>query len=227
MVGHAAIVNRDFAMATLNLNEGNTTYVADTNTDIGKGWYEYDTATQWDIVGGALSRNFGNLANAGRSVAQIFSDDLAANNYTFSFDYVWQSTDTEGDIWVQLYLYDNVPGTADLTYATRMDLTGATQFTTPTGNADWSISALATSGNLVAPQTTGSTISLPFTLSSSMGVGDLLGIRIGALNAGGSATGTLTFDNFSIAAVPESGTFALLAGFAALGLMVIRRRTRA
>jgi MYXO-CTERM domain-containing protein len=42
--------------------------------------------------------------------------------------------------------------------------------------------------------------------------------------AGSSA---LIVDNVSVAAIPEPSAFAALAGFAALGLVALRRRTRA
>jgi hypothetical protein len=42
----------------------------------------------------------------------------------------------------------------------------------------------------------------------------------------GNQTGTLQFDNFSVTAIPEPSTWAALFGIAALGVVMIRRRSR-
>lgn len=222
-VSRADIVDGGFASGTL-ISAG--TYIAASDTNIDQGWYEYDNGTQWDVVGGVLTRNFANLGNGGRSVAQIFSADFAAGNYIFDFEYNWTSTDTSGDIWVQLYLYDNLSGSSSLSYQDRMDLTGATQFTTPTGSANFSITELATSSNLIGSGTSGSfsSILIGFNLASDMGSGDLLAVRIGALNAGGDASAILQFDNvFDI--IPEPATFSMF-GMGGLGAWIIGRSLR-
>jgi hypothetical protein len=50
----------------------------------------------------------------------------------------------------------------------------------------------------------------------------------GAANGAGPVTsGTITFDNLSVSSIPEPSTYAALAGLAALGLVVLRRRRAA
>lgn len=217
----ALVLDGDFASGTMSIPTASHTYIADTGSYIDAGWFNYPTTSPWSISGGALTRSFASGGNGGRSIGQLISASLVAGNYTFDFDYTWLSTDTAGDIWVQLYLYDNPSGSATLAYNDRMDLTGATEFTTPSG-ANFTISELATSGNLIAAQTAGTTAHIAFNLASSMGTGDLLGIRIGTLNAGGQTDATLTFDNIGISPVPEPATAGIFI-LGSLGVWITRR----
>jgi len=85
------------------------------------------------------------------------------------------------------------------------------------GNVSFTGSVLTAGGTLI-----GSAQTLSDTTSAVTGLGQV-GIRLGA----SSASSLTRMDNFSITAIPEPSTYALLGGVGALGLALVTRRKRA
>lgn len=185
-----------------------------------------------------------NAANTSSLFAQAFTLNFSLNIGTISASTgsqvqlsLGQSTSSDGNHWTR-FVYNNgtlqlVTGTGAATSDTAVNLGSYTSFS-PLGSyinvsisidpathkyTNVSIAGTATSQNLTSAVLASNGGTVPWTSSLGNPSASLLAFM------GSNDTGTVYFDNISVSAIPEPGSFALLAG-GAIGFVAVSRRRR-
>lgn len=213
MVSANLIPDGDLASGTVKPANNNDRF-ADQEAHVDDGFF-YGSWTEdaWTVTGGRLVRDFSLSGNSPRGVGAIWNAEHAAGNYALQFDYEWDSTDTTGNLIVEIYSYRDLGLDAHsiwgLVYADRMEVGNSHTFTPINGGNSNFEKTLLSSVNLATyGVTTGvETYQLAFVLAEPLlapagdfTYGDRLALRIYAENLGGDASGLLAFDNFQIVA---------------------------
>lgn len=221
----AGLVNGDFSANDLLVSNQ-----VDAEGETGK-WVTPDAA--YSLATGVAVRISTIKTVAPRAIGQIFSETLTAGNYNLNFDYNFSAGSAAAPlVYVSLYLFnDDAAGTGNLTINDELRLnqnpTVKSEAETLTFTVSTLLSVQLSEGN--------SSGEIAFTLTEDMihlddlGFGSLLGpdsesdwmgISFWADDLANDTT--LTWDNVSIAAVPEPGTLGLVAGVG-MFLLLARR----
>ncbi len=223
------LINDDFSSSTTSVERVNKGDI-DTDKWMGNG--------DWSVASGALT-SAGIAGSATHLINSVSSTDTYLDKVTLSFDYSVGAGST-------LYFYSTLfTGEAGSNMDGRTSKVDGTYFANDFASG-WSgrIGFDGPEYNLVGGSTTTSstanavtsfvggtsgTFSQTYDISGFGGGGFSIAdvsnlIAVFAVNADAVGDGAISIDNFNMTAIPESGTYALLAGCFALASIMVRRR---